>query len=222
VQKNLNTSTKTPGLFITFEGTEGAGKSTLIQKIAYKLRRQGHTVMVTREPGGTTLSEKIRSLILTKKMNPWTEVFLYQAARVEHLQKKVIPALKKNKIVLCDRFTDSTLAYQSYARGLSWNKVKDLNKLATQNITPQMTVLLDLPPEVGLKRVKEFTRFEAEGVAFQKKVRKGFIKSRREMPNRWLTIDTHLRTPQELTVEVVSAIEKRFSSRLRKKKKTRG
>src|SRR5690242_15634814 len=107
-------------MFITFEGTDGAGKSTLIRHLARSLRRQGHALQITREPGGTALGNQIRRLLLQKDMNSWTELFLYEAARCEHLAKTIRPALAQKKIILCDRYADSSLAYQAQARGLPW------------------------------------------------------------------------------------------------------
>ena len=188
------------GVFITFEGTEGAGKSTLIHEVGTQLGRLVGPagIVITREPGGTQVAERIRAILLENAMDPWTELFLYEAARAEHLAETVRPALAKGKFVLCDRFTDSTLAYQAHARGLPWKEVQALNLTATQGIKPNLTVLLDIDPAVGLKRAKVRTRFEEEGVAFQKKVRLGFLKSRKQDPKRWLTLQAMSGTPEEL------------------------
>lgn len=194
------------GRLITFEGTEGAGKSTLIQAVAQLL---GPGTVITREPGGTPVAESIRATILDHEMDPWTEVFLYEAARAEHLARVVRPALARGRTVLCDRFTDSTLAYQAHARGLPWAQISELNRLATQGLKPQLTVFLDIDPAVGLKRAKVKTRFEAEGVAFQKKVRAGFLKARREDPKRFLTLDAMSGTPAELATRVAARLERK-------------
>jgi dTMP kinase len=144
-------------------------------------------------------------------MDPRTELFLYQAARAEHLAEVVLPALKQGKIVLCDRFTDSTLAYQAHARGLPWKEVAALNRAATRGLSPDLTCLLDIDPAVGLKRAKVKTRFEAEGVAFQKKVRQGFLKSRKADPARWLTLQAMSGTPEQLGEAVLKRLrEKRL------------
>src|SRR4051794_21042564 len=119
-------------MFVTFEGTEGAGKSTLIRALARLLEKDGEAVVVTREPGGNPVAEKIREVILSEGMDPWAELFLYEAARAEHLAKVIRPALASGKIVLCDRYADSSLAYQAHARGLPWKAVKSLNRIATQ------------------------------------------------------------------------------------------
>lgn len=199
------------GILVTFEGTEGAGKSTLIAEVHRSLSRTlgARRVVMTREPGGAPVSERIRATILEESMDPWTELFLYQAARAQHLAEIVAPALKQGKIVLCDRFTDSTLAYQAHARGLPWQEVESLNRVATRGIEPALTVLLDIDPAVGLKRAKVRTRFEAEGVSFQKKVRQGFLKARRLDPRRWLTLDAMSGSPQELAQSVIMRLQDR-------------
>ncbi|MCM2279433.1 MAG: dTMP kinase [Oligoflexia bacterium] len=206
-------STKITGFFITFEGTEGAGKSTLIREVAKRLELRGIAVTLTREPGGTSVAEKIRKVILEETMDPWTELFLYEAARAEHLAETVRPALSQGRVVLCDRFTDSTLAYQAHARGLSWTKVKALNRAATQGLQPQLTILVDVDPETGLRRARDPNRFEKEGVAFQEKVRAGFLKSRREQPRRWFTIRSESGSPAELAERVVREFLKRRGAR---------
>lgn len=210
-------SPKNLPLFITFEGTEGAGKSTLIRHVAQRIDAldspSSFPVLVTREPGGNTVAEKIRSLILNEPMSPWTELFLYEAARAEHLSQTVLPALKEGRIVLCDRFTDSTLAYQSNARGLPWSEVKRLNRIATQNLVPDLTVLVDIDPAVGLSRAKDPNRFENEGVGFQQKVRAGFLRSRRESPKRWFTINSEKFTAEENAEKIAQEIIRRFLSK---------
>ncbi|MGK5082265.1 dTMP kinase [Bdellovibrionota bacterium FG-1] len=197
------------GILIAFEGTEGAGKSTLIHAVGAQLKRLrgSRNVVITREPGGTPVAEKIRTIILEHSMDPWTELFLYEAARAEHLAHTIRPAIQAGKIVLCDRFTDSTLAYQAFARGLPWKEVHALNQTATRGISPHLTVLLDIDPAVGLKRAKVRTRFEAEGVEFQKKVRRGFLKARRENPDRWLTLSAMSGTPEQLAEKVLKCLE---------------
>lgn len=208
--KKGKTRGKKRGLFITFEGTEGAGKSTLIREVGQRLHQGRYPFSVTREPGGSSLAERIRTLILENQMDPLAELFLYEAARAEHLSKTVLPALSRGEIVLCDRFTDSSLAYQGYARGIPWKTVKAANSLATGGLSPDLTVLLDIPPAAGLKRAEEPNRFEAEGVDFQVKVRKGFLKARAEKPSRWLKLDARSKTPDELAEVVLHHLLKRF------------
>jgi dTMP kinase len=162
-------------MFITFEGTEGCGKSTLIRNLSRKLEALGIPHLSTREPGGSPTAEKIRELILNQEMAPLTELFLYEAARAEHFQTSIAPALKAGKWVLCDRFTDSTLAYQGTARGLSHSMIRSLNRYASEGTKPDLTFFLDLPVKTGLSRASDPNRFEREGVTFQNQVRKGFL-----------------------------------------------
>ncbi|MEK6578864.1 MAG: dTMP kinase, partial [Bdellovibrionota bacterium] len=172
-------------------------------------------VVLTREPGGSPVAEKIRSILLGHPMDRWTELFLYEASRAEHLAKTILPALNAGNIVLCDRFTDSSLAYQSFARGLSWKDVKALNHYATQGIKPQLSFLIDIDPELGLSRAQEHNRFEAEGLEFQKKVRQGFLKSVREDRKRWTVVRPGTRTSDEIAAEVLLHIVKRFKKRFK-------
>jgi dTMP kinase len=206
------------GLFITFEGTEGAGKSTLIREVARQLIQsgfQGSDIVITREPGGTPVAEQIRKTLLEQGMSPWTELFLYEAARAEHLSVTILPALAQGKIVLCDRFADSSLAYQAHARGLSWKLVKQLNTVATQGLKPECTILIDIDPAVGLARAQDQNRFEKEGLAFQKKVRAGFLKARAENPSRWIVIKPGVKTPETLGRELVLKLQAKFKKKLK-------
>ena len=198
------------GVLITFEGTEGAGKSTLIAALAERIREGGRETVSTREPGGSAVAEKIRALILNEPMDAWTEAFLYEAARAEHLAKTIRPALDRGAIVLCDRFTDSTLAYQGAARGLEWKTLRALNKIATGGIVPKLTVFVDIDPARGLRDAKDPNRFEAEGLKFQKKVRLGFLRAIREEPRRFLKVRARSGTPEEMAAEVYSKIAKRI------------
>jgi dTMP kinase len=203
-------SRRTP-MLISFEGTEGSGKSTLIREIGARLSQMGYSHLQTREPGGSALAEKIRNLVLESEMNPWTELFLYEAARAEHLAQTILPAFERGEIVLCDRFTDSTLAYQSSARGLPWSQVKALNRAATKGFQSRLVVFLDINPAAGLKRAKDPNRFEAEGVEFQKQVRKGFLKARAERPSAWLTLHSARHAPSQLAEKVIQhLIQKRW------------
>lgn len=171
------------GAFITFEGGEGAGKTTVLNKLAKKLREEGHEVVTTREPGGIKIAEEIRKVILNvehTEMDGRTEALLYAAARRQHLVEKVLPALNKGQVVLCDRFIDSSLAYQGYARGLGVEEVMAINRFAIDGHLPDLTLLFDLAPELGLKRIavdkdREINRLDQEALAFHKKVRKGYL-----------------------------------------------
>lgn len=201
------------GLFITFEGTEGSGKSTLIRTLDLRFRKMKLKTVLTREPGGPPLSEKIRQLILENPMDPWTELFLYEASRAEHIVKVIKPAIKAGKITLCDRFADSSLAYQAYARGLPWKTVRQLNMTATRGLKPDLTVLLDVRPKLGLKRATDRNRFEEEGVKFQEKVRKGFLKAMSADKSRWLRLEVGSATPDELADKVMDNLNRRFFRR---------
>lgn len=202
------------GVFITFEGPDGAGKTTQLNLLANYLQQGGYKVLSTREPGGTPLAEGIRGLLLS----PWgeeiyglTEVFLYAASRVQHVREKILPALAEGKVVLCDRFTDSTLAYQGYGRGIELELLYRLNDLATGGLKPAVTLLLDLPPEEGLRRAKKGKegivrdRLEQEALAFHHRVRQGFLDLARQEPERIKVIDA--RQPVEkVFAEVLAAV----------------
>lgn len=170
------------GNFIVFEGGEGSGKSTMIDMIYDWLDEMGYSVIKTREPGGISIAEQIREVILNKqnvKMDGKTEALLYAAARRQHLVEKVIPALEDGKIVLCDRFLDSSLAYQGYARGLGMDEVYSINKFAIGDCMPDVSILFDISPEVGLNRIKknsdrEVNRLDLEKIDFHNKVREGY------------------------------------------------
>jgi dTMP kinase len=202
-------SPRLSGTLITFEGTEGAGKSTLISALGRELVASGYEVTITREPGGTVLAEKIRSLILEEEMDAWTELFLYEAARAEHLLHQLLPALGEGRIVLCDRFTDSSLAYQGMARGLDWKTVRDLNRIATRGLVPRATVFVDIDPALGLRDAKNPNRFEEEGVAFQAKVRRGFLRVIREEPKRFIKIRARSGSPEEMARALLVTLQKR-------------
>jgi dTMP kinase len=181
------------GIFITFEGPEGAGKTTIINMIAEKLE----SVMVTREPGGIDIAEQIRKVILTPKntaMDPRTEALLYAAARRQHLVEKVKPALSAGQVVLCDRFVDSSLAYQGYARGLGIDEVFRINQFAIEDMMPDLTVYFDLDPEVGMLRIsnnkgREVNRLDLENLDFHHKVREGYHLLMERFPERMIKID---------------------------------
>jgi len=159
--------------------------------------------MMTREPGGTPFAEKLRKILLKEIMHPWSELFLYEAARAEHFFKKIQPALKKHQIVLCDRFTDSTLAYQSTGRGLPWEKVKFLNQIATENTEPDFTIFLNTPPQLSLKKVQSPNRFEQEKLEFHQRVYQGFLKAQKENPQRWMILEAYYESPQEMAKKVL-------------------
>ena len=207
-----------PGIFITLEGTEGSGKSTLIQLLDPLFKSRGWHTLCTREPGGIPLAEKLREILLNESMNATTELLLYEAARSEHLQQRILPALQAGKIVFCDRFTDSTLAYQSYARGLPWKEVQALNQIATQKITPDLTLFLDIPPALGLSRVSNPNRFEAEGLGFHKKVRQGYLKAFAQNKKKWIKISVEKKTPEQVAEFAFRQMLKKYPKLFQRKK----
>ena len=166
------------GYFITFEGGEGAGKTSILHSLATRLKDFGYDVVTTREPGGIDIAEKIRNIILNPShtaMDGRTEALLYAAARRQHLVEKVFPALEQGKIVLCDRFIDSSLAYQGYARGLGIEEVFSINQFAIQNAMPDLTLFFDIEPQKGLERIaanedRERNRLDLENIDFHEKV----------------------------------------------------
>ena len=178
-----NNTFRKRGIFIVFEGGEGAGKTLTIEWIYYYLKNKGINVIKTREPGGSVIAEKIRGIIVDKEnteIDPRTEALLFAAARRQHLVEKVIPYLEQDYIVLCDRFVDSSLAYQGYARGLGINKIYDVNKFAIDTYMPDMVLWLDIPPKVGLQRIsdnnRDTNRIDLESMKFHVKVREGYEK----------------------------------------------
>ncbi len=178
------------GFFITVEGIEGSGKSTLAEGLYNKLKEKGFPVFITHEPGGTETGEKIREILLfSETLSPWTELFLFLASRREHVEKKILPALREGKIVICDRFDDSTIAYQGFGRGLSLRILKRMNKIATSQLKPNLTFLIDINPEKGLKRRKRIDRIERENIEFHKRVREGYLKIAKRAKKRVLVID---------------------------------
>lgn len=196
------------GTFITFEGGEGSGKTTLIGGLADRLQQAGYDVVTTREPGGSPIAESIRAVILERNhtaMDGRTEALLYAAARRQHLVEIVLPALARGAIVLCDRFIDSSLAYQGYARGLGMDEVWEINRFAVEGCMPAMTLYLDLEPEAGLARIRadagrEVNRLDLEGLAFHRKVRDGYREVARRYPERIVTLDA-MQAPDDLLRE---------------------
>jgi dTMP kinase len=189
------------GLFITFEGIEGCGKTTQMKLLAKDLEEKGRTPVMTREPGGCPIADQIRNLLLdaaNSRMVPLAELFLYSAARAQHVSEVITPALAAGKIVLCDRFTDATIAYQGHGRQLDLLLIEQLNLLATTLVRPQLTILLDCPVEVGLgramARISSTTgakeeRFEQESVLFHNRVRNGYLQLATAAPDRFIIIN---------------------------------
>ena len=183
------------GKFITLEGIDGAGKSTHLRRIARFLMRRGVKLKVTREPGGTAAGEKLRRLVLGSKggLNPETETLLMFAARREHLDKVIIPALAAGRWVLCDRFTDATYAYQAAGSGVSWKKIAVLERWTQERLQPDLTILFDVSPILGRRRAgrrKNPDRFEREKGAYYRRVRNAYLKRSRENPRRVKVIDS--------------------------------
>lgn len=183
------------GLFITLEGPEGAGKSTNREYLAERLREQGVDVLLTREPGGTPLAERIRELLLHPSDEPMaadTELLLVFAARAQHLQQVIRPALAKGSVVLCDRFTDATYAYQGGGRGLSIERIAQLEQFVQAELRPNLTLIFDLPVEVGLARAAargRLDRFEQEGRGFFEAVRQAYLQRAEQAPQRYRVLD---------------------------------
>ncbi len=178
------------GIFLSFEGIEGTGKSTQARLLAEHLQSAGHTVIRTAEPGGTPISLRIRELLLSlesRSMDQMTELLLYNAARVQHIREVIAPALGRGEIVITDRFCDSTLAYQGYGRGIDRQVIDALDAVATGGLRPDLTILLDIDVETGLRRNREARkndRLELEDVSFHEKVRRGFHELAAEEPER--------------------------------------
>ncbi|OAS19457.1 dTMP kinase [Paenibacillus oryzisoli] len=192
------------GIFITFEGPDGSGKTTQLKKIAQELQKLGHDVLVTREPGGTAISDKIRSIILdpvNEEMVDQAEVLLYAASRAQHVHELILPALKAGRIVLCDRFIDASVAYQSYGLGEDIEMVKHISKYASSGLQATRTYMMDVPVEVSLERLNqragatEFTqqldRIEQKNVDYHSRVRAGFHQIAVDHPERVMMIDAN-------------------------------
>jgi dTMP kinase len=184
-------------MFITLEGPEGSGKTTAVEAAVKRLQEMGYEIVRTREPGGTPISEQIRNVILDKEntaMDGRTEALLYAASRRQHLVEKVWPALKEGKIVICDRYLDSSLAYQGGARGLGVDNILNINLFATENTWPDLTLLFDIKPEIGLARInsnanREVNRLDLEKIDFHNKVRESFLALAKRFPDRYVIID---------------------------------
>ena len=184
-------------MFITIEGPEGSGKTTAVNYAVSKLEEMGYQIVRTREPGGTPIAEQIRNVILDKantSMDKRTEALLYAAARRQHLVEKVWPALKEGKIVVCDRYLDSSLAYQGGARKLGVDNVLEVNMFATEGTFPDLTLLFDIEPELGLARIsanvdREVNRLDLEKIEFHKTVRNTFLELAKRYPERFVVID---------------------------------
>lgn len=207
------------GIFITLEGPDGSGKTTALHTIAQRLQEQTQRMVVTtREPGGSPIAEKIREIILDPghtEMDARTEALLYAASRRQHLVEKVVPVLAKGGIILCDRFVDSSIVYQGYARGIGAEGIRSINGFAIGALMPDLTLLLDVSAEVGLARIRsseagrEYNRLDQEALSFHQEVRQGYLRLAEEEPQRITVIDAG-REPQTVAEECLNIITGRF------------
>jgi len=193
------------GLFITFEGGEGCGKSTQSRLLLKKLEQQNIPVVLTHEPGGTVLGNELRKTLKRRRdssISPQAELFLVAASRAQLVAELIRPALQEGKLVICDRFTHSTMVYQGYGRGLDFTAIKMVNNMATRNLNPDLIILLDISPEQGLARKQSLKdRFELEDLSFHRRVREGYVKMAAAEPDRWLVIDASL--PKGKIAEII-------------------
>ncbi len=196
------------GLFITLEGGEGAGKSVQLGALATALSGQSHQVVTTREPGGTPLGERLREVLLglDSDLDPLAEAMLFAAARAELVTTVIKPALDRGDFVICDRYSDSTVAYQGYASGVDLMSIGQLNQIATGGLIADLTVLLDLPAEEGLRRSGGADRFESEDAAFHERVRAGYLARAEYDTDRWLVVDA-TQSPEQVTAAIVERVE---------------
>ena len=202
------------GKFITFEGCDGCGKSTQLKMMSEDLSQEGSAQIFTREPGGGKMSEAIREILLSGKNSEMTdecEALLYAAARVQHLSDRVEPALAKGELVICDRYVDSSLAYQAYARGLGVDFITKINAFALENYLPDVTVFIDLTPEAAFRRKKGADaddRLEQAGMEFHNRVYAGYKKLAEENPNRFVCVDGN-QTPEEIFKQIVAVLKEK-------------
>jgi dTMP kinase len=204
-------------LFITFEGVEGAGKTTQIQILTQNLQQRGISVLTTREPGGCPLANEIRTLLLSPdqgEMASNAELLLYLAARAQHVAEVIRPALAEGKIVLCDRFSDATTAYQGFARGIDLNLIRQFNDFAVSGLSPDLTILMDMTVEKGQDRLarrnsntgSKEDRLEMESIDFHRRVRQGYLTLSQEFPERFRVVDAAA-TQEEVALEILKAVE---------------
>ena len=206
------------GLFITIEGPEGSGKTTVAKRVVEQLENEGYKVLYTREPGGVGIAEKIRDIILdvnNTNLDPRSEALLYAASRRQHLIEKVVPALNQGYIVICDRFVDSSLAYQGHARGLGIDEIYNINLFAIDTMFPDMTILLNIDPEVGLARIManrqdEVNRLDLEGMNFHKLVHEGYEIIKEKYAERFTLVDGN-DTPEVVFNNVYKVIKDKIN-----------
>lgn len=206
----METAGKRGGFFISFEGPEGSGKSTQIHRLAAALAEQGHAVWTTREPGGTRTGEMVRPILLGPRagpLAPWSEALLFTAARAQLVEEVIRPRLLRGELVLCDRFGDSTLAYQGYGRGIDLETLRRLQSEATGGLSPDLTLLLDLPVEAGLARIPRNAkdRLDRETIAFHQRVYAGYREMAGREPQRWRQVDAS-RDPDEVASGILELV----------------
>ena len=213
----MTTDPTLKSLFISFEGIEGAGKSSLINALSISLSSKGHSVFCTREPGGTPLAEKIREILVQphkEALHVRSEALLMQAARVQHVEHVLRPALENFDFILCDRYMDSSTVYQGIGRGLGRPWIEQLNAFATQEVQPQLTIVLDIPAHVSIERIKTRgkakDRFESESADFFKTLRQGYLDLAEHAPDRFQVIDG-MQTPQTLHDQALMFILQRHT-----------
>lgn len=208
---------KVSGFFVTFEGTDGAGKTSVLQALETKLKKTKVDYLRTREPGGDPIAEKIRKVILDQEavvMDPRTEALLYAAARRQHLVRTILPALAQDKLVLCDRFVDSSLAYQGAGRHLGVKEVAMINEFATDGLRPDLTIYLDIAPKLGLERIKqnrqdEVNRLDQEDLTFYEEIYQAYQELAKHEPERIVKIDATKSLP-----EVIAQVEQVLAQRI--------
>jgi len=213
-------------MFISFEGIEGSGKTTQLEYVCQLLEKNGKKCVITREPGGTKIGEKIRSILLdrdSKNIDPVTELLLYVADRVQHIKEVIKPGVAGGRIILCDRYFDATMVYQGYARGIEKHMLKELHRLTCGNLMPDITFLLDLPPEIGLnrawmqinrgERAGNETRFEEEKLSFHQKVRSGYLDLAEVYPSRFHVIDAE-KEVEKVRDEILQGLSLKLSINL--------
>lgn len=205
-------------MFITLEGPDGSGKTTQARLLAEWLRERGHEVVMTREPGGTDIGDQIRAVLHdpdNTAMDARTEILLYSASRAQHVAQRIRPALAAGKIVISDRYADSTLAYQGYGRGLDLEALRTITAFATGDLTPDLTLYLDIVPQEGLQRRRlggdEWNRMDAQALEFYQRVRAGYLELAKQEPERWVMIDA-ARSAEEVHTEIRALVQARLGT----------